>query len=284
MGRNVKVRRISGTLGAEIEGVDLARPLPESAIAELRALWLEHLVLFFRDQALAPRQFLALARSFGEAVEYPFLKGLADAPEVVEVLKREHETVNFGGVWHSDTAYLECPPMATMLIAREIPPHGGDTMFANGYLAYEALPEGLRERLKLLRAVNSSAKADVSRTREDRLREKGSDDAGLEFTAEHPVARIHPETGRAALYVNPAHTVRFAGMTEEESAPLLDDLFRHQVRPEFTSRFAWSPGAIALWDNRCTLHFPVNDYHGHRRLMHRVTLAGDVPRGYSDLK
>ena len=167
--------------------------------------------------------------------------------------------------------------MATMLIAREVPPAGGDTLFASQYAAYEALSPGLRATLDGLRAVSSSAKADVSRTREDRVRSSGQSDAPAELQAEHPVVRTHPETGRRALYVNVAHTLRFVGWTEAESAPLLAFLHQHQVRPEFTCRVSWRPGTIALWDNRCTLHNPINDYHGYRRVMHRITLAGDVP-------
>jgi taurine dioxygenase len=146
------------------------------------------------------------------------------------------------------------------------------------YLAYDALSDGLKQTLEGLRAVNSSARADVTRTREDRIKSDGGPAEKKEFNAEHPVVRTHPETGRKALYVNVAHTARFAGWSEEESRPLLEYLFRHQVRPEFTCRFAWQPGSIALWDNRCAQHNPVNDYHGHRRLMHRITLAGDRPR------
>jgi taurine dioxygenase len=279
----MRIRPISsalgaGALGAEIEGVDL-RTLSDDALADIRAAWLDHLVVIFRDQTLPPQELLKFASRLGEPIDYPLLKGLPEAPHVTEVVKREHETINFGGVWHSDTTYLAKPPMATLLIAREIPPKGGDTMFANMYLAYETLSEEVRRRIDPLTAISSSAKADASRTREDRLRENAAADAGHELTAEHPVVRVHPETGRKALFVNPAHTVRFAGMTEEESAPLLDELFRHQVRADFTCRFAWSQGALALWDNRCTLHYPVNDYHGYRRVMHRVTLAGDTPRG-----
>ena len=219
---------------------------------------------------------MAFARRLGEPVEYPLLKGIEGFPQITEVKKLEHERVNFGGIWHSDTAYLERPPMASMLLARELPPVGGDTLFANMYLAYETLSEGMQRLLQGLTGVNSSAKADASRTREDRLRSAGAAPQA-ELVAEHPVVRTHPETGRKSLYVNPGHTVRFGGMTEDESQPLLEFLFRHQVRPEFTCRFAWRPGSIALWDNRCAMHNPVNDYHGFRRVMHRITLAGTRP-------
>ncbi|MGB8437343.1 MAG: TauD/TfdA family dioxygenase [Burkholderiales bacterium] len=272
------VRRVAGALGAEVLGVDLARALDDDQAAALRNAWHEHLVLFFRGQDLTPAQFMAFARRIGRPVEYPFVKGIEDYPEIIEVKKLAHETVNFGGIWHSDTTYLAEPPMASMLLARETPPFGGDTLFANMYLAYETLSEGMRRVLGGLRAVSSSAKADVSRTREDRIRSDGRADGPEEYVAEHPVVRTHPETGRKALYVNIAHTVRFVDMTEAESAPLLAYLFAHQVRPEHTCRFVWQPGSIALWDNRCTQHNPVNDYHGHRRVMHRITLAGDRPR------
>ena len=271
----MKVRRIAGALGAEISGVDLRSQEDVSAIREA---WLEHLVVFFRDQQLAPAEFMAFAKRIGKPIEYPFVKGIPGFPEIIEVKKLEHEKVNFGGVWHSDTAYLEVPPMASMLLAREIPPYGGDTLFANMYAAYEALSEGMKRLLDGLVAVNSSAKADVTRTREDRLKTDGSDKAGKELVAEHPVVRTHPETGRKALYVNFAHTARFRDMTEKESAPLLQFLFEHQVRPEFTCRFSWQVGSLALWDNRCDQHNPVNDYHGFRRVMLRITLEGDRPR------
>jgi taurine dioxygenase len=273
----LNVKRIAGALGAEIEGVDL-RDLTEAHVREIRSAWLEHLVIFVRGQELSPAEYMAFARRIGKPIEYPFVKGIAGFPEIIEVKKLEHEKVNFGGVWHSDTAYLEVPPMASMLLAREIPPFGGDTLFANMYMAYEALSDGMKHLLEPLYAVNSSAKADVTRTREDRLKTDGSDKAGKELFAEHPVVRTHPETGRKALYVNFAHTARFRGMTEQESAPLLNFLFQHQIRPEFTCRFAWQVGSLALWDNRCAQHNPVNDYHGHRRLMHRITLEGDRPR------
>ena len=278
MSARLSVEPVAGALGAEISGVDLARPLSEETIAAIRRAWLDHLVIFFRDQPLSPAEFLAFARCFGEPIEYPFVKGLAEYPEIIPVLKLEHERVNFGGVWHSDTAYLDVPPMASMLVAREIPPYGGDTLFANMYLAYETLSDGLKAMLEGLVAVNSSAKADASRTREDRMKDSARE-VKKDYIAAHPVVRRHPETGRRALYVNVAHTVRLDGMTEEESAPLLDYLFRHQTRPEFSCRFRWRPGSIAFWDNRCAQHNAINDYAGHRRLLHRITLAGDVPKG-----
>ena len=279
MGTNVlDVRPLSGALGAEILGIDLAHDLGEETVAAVRAAWLEHLVIFFRQQTLSPAQFLHAARRFGEPVEYPFVKGLEGFPQITPVIKLEHEKINFGGLWHSDTAYLERPPMATMLIARETPPRAGDTLFANMYRAYETLSEGMRRMLDGLVVVNSSAKADVTRTREDRVRDSAKNDAREEYVAEHPVVRTHPETGRKALYANGGHALRFRDMTVEESAPLLSYLFSHATRPEFTCRFRWEVGSIALWDNRCTQHNPVNDYHGFRRVMHRVTLKGDVPR------
>ncbi len=274
----MEVRRIAGALGGEIDGVDLSRPLSQETAAEIRRALLEHLVVFFRGQSLTPAQFLAFARSMGQPVEYPFVKGIPEFPEIIQVMKLEHERTNFGGIWHTDTAYLELPPMGSMLLAREVPPVGGDTLFANQYLAYETLSSGMQRLVDGLTGVNSSAKADVTKTREDRLRTDGRDDARKEYVAEHPVVRTHPETGRKSLYVNVAHTLRFKDMTEEESAPLLGYLFQHQVRSELTCRFQWAVGSIAFWDNRCTLHNPVNDYHGYRRVMHRITLAGDRPR------
>jgi taurine dioxygenase len=276
--RSLQIHPIAGALGAEIAGVDLAADLDDGTIAAIRDAWLDHLVIFFRDQNLPPERLLAFARHFGEVVEYPFIQGIAGFPLITPVVKLEHERVNFGGLWHSDTTYLEHPPMGTMLVAREVPPYGGDTLFANMYLAYETLSPGLRRLLDGLVAVNSSAKADVTKTREDRLRDGARTDAQREYEALHPVVRTHPETGRKALYINPGHTVRFKDMSEAESTPLLNYLFTHQQRSEFTCRFRWEVGSLAFRDNRCAEHNPINDYHGFRRLMHRVTLAGDQPR------
>ncbi len=272
------VEPVAGALGAELSGVDLAKPLAADTVAAIRRAWLEHGVIFFREQDLPPAAFLTFARHFGEPIEYPFVKGLAEQPEIIPVLKEATERINFGGIWHSDTAYLDLPPMASMLIAREVPPAGGDTLFASMYLAYETLSDGMKRLLSGLMGINSSASADVSKTREDRMKDSAREDARKEYVAHHPMVRTHPETGRKALYVNVAHTVGIEGLTREESAPILDYLFRHQIKPELTCRFRWRPRSIAFWDNRCVQHNAVNDYQGHRRLMHRITLGGDKPR------
>lgn len=276
----LRVQPLSGCLGGCVSGVDLSAPLSDPTIAALRAALLEHLVIFFEGQSLTPQQLVDFAARFAEPMAYPQLPGLPEAPSVTVVLKRENEQEAFGGVWHSDTTYLPRPPLGTLLYGVELPPRGGDTLFANQYRAYETLSPGLRKTLAGLRAVSSSAKAEVSRTREDRLRESGTPAQHLE--AEHPVVCRHPETGRPALYVNRAHTLRIAGWREDESRGLLDYLHQHQVRPEFTCRWRWSRGALAFWDNRCAQHLPVNDYHGYRRLMHRVTLQGEVPAPMPD--
>lgn len=273
----MKIKRIAGALGAEISGVDLQSPLTGALAAELRTAFLDHKVIFLRQQPLTPEQFLQFARAFGQPIEYPFVKGIEGHPEIIEVKKLEHERVNFGGVWHSDTTYLDVPPMGTMLLSREVPPYGGDTLFANQALAYESLSDTMKRLLEGLVGISSSAKADVSKTREDRLRSDGKNEAVKDYLSKHPVVRTHPETGAKALYVNVAHTVGIEGLTEAESAPLLKFLFEHQVKPEFTCRWSWEPDCIAFWDNRCVQHNPVNDYHGFRRLLHRITLAGTRP-------
>lgn len=273
---SIEVKKIAGGAGAEIHNVDL-RTLDDATVGEIRNALLDNGVVFFRNQELTPQEFLDFSAKFGKPVEYPFVKGIDGYPEIIQVLKRENEKVNFGGVWHSDTSYLDEPPMGTILMARELPPQGGDTMWSNQYAAYEALSDGLQKTLEGLRCCQSSAKADASNTREDRLKDIGKADV-KDYIVYHPVVRTHPETGRKALFCNVAHTTKFEGWTEQESQPLLQYLFQHQIKPEFTCRFKWEPGSIAFWDNRCVQHYPINDYHGYKRLMHRITLAGDVPK------
>jgi taurine dioxygenase len=274
--RHIEVRPLAGALGAEVFGVDMAAGLDDEVVREVRQAFLDHLVIFLRAQSVTPQEQVAFARRFGDPMEYPNLPGLPEEPLITPVVKLEHEHNNFGGVWHSDTTYLPEPPMGSMLLALEVPPHGGDTLFANQYLAYEALSDGLQATLDGLMGISSSAKAEASRTVEDRLKEAGVERKAL--TAEHPLVRTHPETGRKALYTSDAHTVSIKGWTEEESLPLLRFLWAHQIRPEFTCRFRWQPGSLAFWDNRAAMHNPINDYHGYRRVLHRITLAGDKPR------
>ena len=273
-----QIEPASPALGCEITGIDLSTSLSAATVDVIRQALLRYGVVFFRDQDLTPVQQLVVAEAFGEPDEYPFVKGLPGFPTVTPVVKLPEETINFGGLWHSDTTYMEMPPMATLLHAKELPPIGGDTLFANMYMAFETLSAGLQDMLCGLSALNSAHKSRVSETRSHRIEESGKDVGGKTLQAVHPVVRTHPETGRKALYVNGAHTVRFAEMTEAESAGLLDFLYHHQTREEFTCRFRWSKGAIAFWDNRCTQHYPLNDYTGYKRVLNRVTLKGDVPR------
>lgn len=275
--RHINPEPLTPALGAEIEGVNIAGRLSDDLVEEIHRAFLERQVVFFRDQALDPESLIAFGRRFGELDRYPFVAGLDEYPEVVEVVKKEDETINFGGLWHSDTSYLEVPPKASMLYGRTIPPVGGDTLFASMYLAYESLSEGLKGALEGLTALNSSTRRAAALTRVRRVAERPTASADAVAEACHPLVRTHPETGRRALYCSDAHTVNIEGMTEKESAPLLQYLYRVQQRPEFCCRFRWRPGSLAFWDNRCTQHNALNDYHGYRREMYRITLAGERP-------
>ena len=262
---------LAPAIGLEVRGLRLDRPLDDTALADLNAAFHHHHVLVIRDQELLPEQQIAFAEQMGEPDIYPFAAGIDGFPVITPVVKERDQTRNFGGIWHSDTTYLERPPAATMLLAREVPPVGGDTLFASQVAAYETLSDGMKALLAPLRAVNSSTKANFVRT-------SMSDDPDTQaFDAVHPVVRTNPETGAKALYVNPGHTVHFEGMTEDESAPILEFLFEHQKQENFTCRVRWEVGTLVIWDNRAGLHLPLNDYHGHRREMHRITLKGDVP-------
>jgi len=273
----MQIKKIAGALGAEIIGLDLTQALSPDLTKGIRDVFLKNSVIFFRHQPLTSQQFMNFATAMGEPIQYPFVKGFDDFPQIIEVKKLEHEKVNFGGVWHSDTTYLEKPPMGSMLLSKEIPPYGGDTLFACQYAAYESLSDTMQRLLEGLQGINSSAKADVSKTREDRIKSDGNESLPQSFTSCHPVVRTHPETGRKALFINTAHTTGIEGLTDKESASLLSFLFEHQVKPEFTCRWGWEPDALAFWDNRCAQHNPVNDYHGFRRVLHRITLQGDKP-------
>lgn len=280
----IEVTALSGSIGAEIRGVDLSGTLNQETSSEIHRAFLEHLVVMFPDQHLTPAQQIAFARRFGPVMVDPFMKSPAGHPELMIVIKEKHETLAFGEVWHSDNSYLERPPLGSFLYALEVPPFGGDTLFANQYLAYETLSPGLRRMLDGMSAVHnpqsyakSISSGNFGPQRTMQLRNDAVMEQAARIETEHPVVRTHPETRRRALYVNPAYTVRFSGWTEAESRGLLEHLWQHAVRPELTCRYRWSANALTLWDNRCAMHHPVNDYHGHRRVMHRVTVEGDRP-------
>lgn len=274
--RHISVQPVTPAIGAVITGVDLADDLDAAVIAEIRRAFLAHLVVFFRGQNLTPDRLVAFTRRFGEIGYYPFVAGMEGQPEVVEVVKKEDEKINFGGLWHTDTSYLERPPLGSVLYAVQVPPIGGDTLFNNMYLAYDSLSDGMKQLLEPLRAINSAEKPDAAVTRVHRIAESPRE-TEVVTTATHPIVRTHPETGRKALYCANAHTVRIDGMTAEESRPLLEYLYRVQQREEFGCRFHWEAGSVAFWDNRSAQHNALNDYHGYRRVMHRVTLEGDRP-------
>ena len=247
-------------------------------MAHIRSLLLEHHVLLFPDQSLRPGCLLRLARRFGTPSQYPFVRGLDGFPEIVEVLKRENDTQNFGGVWHTDTIYTDTPPFATMLYALQVPPTGGDTIFANQVSAFEQLSESLKHLLRKLHALHTSEKADAAATRRQRQSERPGSASTERLSSHHPVVRTHPETGLESLYLSPGHTERLIELHPRESSALLDVLFSEQTRPELTCRIRWRVGSLAFWDTRSSLHLAVNDYDGHRRQMHRVTLVGERPR------
>lgn len=272
----MQITPLSPAMGAIITDIDLSEPLSDTHIAELRQTWLEYQMIVIRGQSLSPSQYLAFAHLIGEPDTYPFLKGLEGYDQITPVLKREDETVNFGGLWHSDTTYMEHPPMATMLYAKELPPLGGDTLFASQIRAYEQLSKPMRTMLEGMLMQCRSDKGETTATRADRIEESGRN-ADTAFQATHPVIRTHPETGKQALFVNAAHTVSLDGLNDDESQYLLAFLFKHQIQAEFQCRLSWQLGDVAIWDNRSVLHYPLNDYHGYRRLLHRITLKGDKP-------
>lgn len=273
---SIEIHPLSSAIGAEIHGIDISAELSEAQFAAIARAYGDHGVIFFRDQRLTPDQHIAFARRFGEINVNRFFKPVNGFPLIAEVRKEPGQETNIGGSWHTDHSYDVSPAMGSVLYALEVPKTGGDTLFASMYRAYEALSEGMKAFLSSLDAVHSSRHV-FGETREqdqpdvgDRL---GNSDHATQ-DAVHPVVITHPTTGRKALYVNPVFTVRFDGWSEEESRPLLDFLYQHASRPEFCCRFNWRRGSVALWDNRACWHYALNDYHGERRLMHRITIEG----------
>ena len=275
--KNIKIKKVSGAIGALIEDVQLGENLAENTSNEIYDAFLKHQVIFFRDQNFTSESLVSFAKRIGTPIIYPFVKGLESFPEITPILKKETDVNNFGGIWHSDTTYQDEPPKGTMLYALEVPEFGGDTEFSNQYLAYENLSKKMKLFLEKQKAVNISGKGKVTKTRSDVMKHSSVGLKSDELEAIHPVVRTHPETKKKSLYINEAHTTNFVGMTVEESTPILEFLFKHQIKSEFTCRFKWEKGSVSIWDNRCSIHNPINDYHGSRRLMHRITFQGDKP-------
>jgi taurine dioxygenase len=285
--RRIEVKPIAGALGAEIGRVDLGR-LDDETFKEIKAAWLQHLVVFFRDQNITPEQQLAFAKRFGEIHHHPFMKGMEDYPDILEIIKEEGDTKAFGEVWHTDQMFNPKPAMATILYAKETPDAGGDTMFTNMYMAYDALSAPMKELLAGVKTWNmgdrkklmDGEKAGITRegryAGNEKMSAKLRDPGNLVTEAAHPLVRTHPETGRKALYIS-NHTQTLQGFKSGEARPIIDFLRAHAVEPEFTCRFRWQVGSLAIWDNRCTQHRALNDYPGKRRRMHRITIAGDAP-------
>lgn len=278
----IDIRPIAGALGAELHGIDLAR-LDDDMFAAIHDALLRHCVVFFRDQDITPEEQVAFARRFGDIHYHPYIAGMPNHPEIIEVLKTEADTYNFGNDWHTDQMFNPQPAMVTMLYAKEVPPAGGDTLFANMYAAHDALSAGMRMMLDGVRAVaagDSGKNKRDGRTRRERYASNSNvamkEPVDLPAEVEHPLFRTHPETGRKSLYIG-SHTQRLAGMKDEETDALIRYLRQHAVRPEFTCRFRWEAGSLALWDNRCVQHYAINDYQRYRRRAHRITVKGDTP-------
>jgi len=266
--RHIELRPLNGALGAELGGVDLSQPLNGDQLAEITQALNNHQVIMFRQQSLLPQHLVALGKQFGSLHQNPFVRGLESFPDVIEIRSEENHEKQFTGLWHSDISWSDTPSMGSLLYAVNVPAFGGDTLFANMYQAFDGLSPGMQKMLQELRAEH----------RVDRHHKSNADFADIpEDGVIHPVITTHPDTGRKVLFVNEYFTTRFENMTEQESEPLLNYLFQHSVRPDFTCRIHWEPGTLVFWDNRCTLHYATNDYPGQSRLMHRVTITGEKP-------
>lgn len=277
---NLEIKPLTGACGAEVFGVNIAHSLSEKTVAAIRNALLDYGVIFFRDQHLEPETHRAFTKRFGEVVTNPVYSHVEGYPDIMPVVKEATDKYIIGDTWHSDMSYMEVPPLGSLLYARDVPDFGGDTLFANMYLAYEMLPEVLKEMLDGRKAWHSdryltSRVAERNVGRSTQLR---TDVESKERLALHPIVRTHEETGKKCLYVNFPFTWSIEGMSREESLPLLTQLYAHCSRPEFTCRFRWKKGSLAFWDNRCAMHYAVNDYPGKRREMHRMTIAGTPPQ------
>ena len=276
----IQITPVTPTIGARVEGVQLGASMSDGLIAEIRAALLAHKVLFFEDQDLSPVQQRDFARRFGELDVHPLYPGDGDAPEIM-VLDNHAQNPTDNDHWHTDVTYLERPAMAGMLYARQVPPSGGDTLWASMTAAYQALSPTMCAFLDSLSAVHdfSHAFTDSGLAGQAAGREKLEAARLANPPVVHPVIRVHPETGERALFVNSVFTARIKGLRREESRALLDFLYAHVQRPDFQIRWRWRPGTVAFWDNRCTQHYAVNDYLPHRRVLTRATVNGDRPVG-----
>ena len=281
--QTMDVRPIAGALGAEIYGVNLKDRDDSPMWIELRQVFLEYTVIAIRGQDMSLDDMMRVGGKFGEPCYYPFAKGMERYPYITEVIKEKDQRENFGSDWHTDTMYLDKPPRATLLYAVETPPKGGDTLYVNTAAAYDALSDGMKTLIDGLVGVASGGlkhkKGGPRAAHHDRITSMAVQNADKAdgFEARHPIVRTHPETGRKSLYVSSLHTLRFDGFTEEESRPLIDFLNDHCVEPEFSCRVRWEPGQLTIWDNRTTLHNAINDYHGYRRQMRRLTVGPELP-------
>ncbi len=278
--KSIEVRKLAGALGAEIFGADLRTDIDNETMDDIHQAFLDHQVIVLRGQTgLSPERQKAFARHFGSFNIHPYVKAMEGHPEVLEIIKEPEDKLNFGGGWHSDMSFLQEPALGSVLHAVEVPDWGGDTLFASQTAAYEALSDGMKAMLEPLRGVHSAAREYGAQglSAQDRKSMQSDRAQGDVPEYEHPVVRTHPETGRKGLYVNPAFTMRFAGMTARESKPLLHFLFEHSREERFTCRLRWNAGDVAFWDNRCVWHYALNDYSGQRRHMRRVTINGDRP-------
>ena len=281
---HVSVARVAGACGAVISGVDLAAGLPDPVVAEIRRALLDHQVIFVRDQHLDPEHLVACSHRFGPPSPVPFVQPIAEHPEVIAVVREASEThgYTFGGLWHSDFSFLPAPPFASILHALEVPPYGGDTIFASQTLAYSTLSAGMQSMLDGLTGVHSAVNAYSPKMQAVHDSFKGMSvqtDESATRTQLHPVVRIHGETEQPALFANAQYTIGVHGFAPHEAKPLLDFLFAHSTREEFTCRWQWRVGDLAMWDNRAVQHMAMADFSGHRRAMHRTTVAGEEPRG-----
>jgi len=274
---NILINPTSGSMGVEIHNVDLSNELSDSLFSEIRETFIEHGLIFFRDQELTPDDHLRFAKRWGEININRFFAKVEGYDQIAEVKKDPDQKINIGGAWHTDHSYDQIPAMGSILLAKETPKIGGDTLFANMYRAYETLSNGMKKTLETMKACHSSRHVFGAHTGyAEASNQRISNPELATQDAIHPVIITHPESKRKALYVNPELTVNFEGWTVEESKPLLDYLAEHTTQQENTTRFQWKPGSIAFWDNRCTWHFALNDYPGETRLMHRITVEGSA--------